>query len=95
MKRCLQVRLGCHKLPIAPGRRTGVARACKLCTCCDAGDVGNEKNLVFDCVGLAPLWAKYADFFNDNDHTMRSLFAQQDRLRVFDYVRDCLNLMLK
>ena len=40
IKRFLQFRLGCLKLPIATGRRTGVARACRLCTFYDAGAVG-------------------------------------------------------
>ena len=31
VKRFLQFRLGCHKLPIATGRCTGVAGACRLC----------------------------------------------------------------
>ena len=30
MKRFLQFRLGCHQLPIAVGRRNGIARACRL-----------------------------------------------------------------
>ena len=92
-QRFLQFRLGCHKLPIATGRRTGVARACRLCTFCDAGAVGDKKHLVFECAQLAPLRAKYADLFNDKDHTMRSFFAQRDHLRVLHYVIDCLNLM--
>ena len=34
---------------------------------------------------------------NNDYHTMRSFFAiaQQDHLRVFNYVIDCLNLMNK
>ena len=47
MKRLLQLRLGCHKLPIATARRTGVAKACRLCTLCDAGAEGDEKHLAF------------------------------------------------
>ena len=48
-----------------------------------------------ECAELAPLRAN-AELFNDNDHTMRSLFAQQDHmsLRVFHYVIDCLNFKL-
>ena len=42
---------------------------------------------MFKCAQLAPLRAKYADLFNDKDHTMRSFFAQQDHRRVFHYVR--------
>ena len=95
MKRFLQFRLGCHELPIATGRRTGVARACRLCTFCDAGAVGDEKHLVFECAQLAPLRAKYADLFIDKDHTMCSFLAQRDHLGVFHYVIDCLDLMDK
>ena len=83
MKRFLQLRLGCHKLTIATGRCTGVARACRLCTFCDAGAVGDEKHLVFEYAQLAPLQAKYADLFNDKDHILRYFLAQQDHLRVF------------
>ena len=61
----LQFRLGCHKLLIATGRRTGVARACRLSAFCDARAVGDEKYLVFECAQLAPLRAKYAHLFND------------------------------
>ena len=58
MQRLLQFRLGCHKLPIATGRVTGVARACRLCTFCDAGAVRDKIHLVFELAGLAPLRAK-------------------------------------
>ena len=55
MKRFLQFRLGCRKLPITTGRPTGGARACRLCTFGDAGAVGDEKHLVFECTQFAPL----------------------------------------
>ena len=35
----------------------------------------------------------FYDGTNDNDHNMRSFFAQQDHLRVFHCVKDCLHLM--
>ena len=43
VRRFLQVRLGCNKLPIVASRCTGVARACRLCTFWDAEAVGDEK----------------------------------------------------
>ena len=46
-----------------------------LCRSCDAGAVGDEKHLVFECAQLAPLRAKYADLFSDKDHTMRFFFC--------------------
>ena len=94
-KRCLQCRLGCHKLPIATDNCNGVARACRLCTFCDVGAVGDEKHLWFECAQLAPSQAKYTDLFNSKDHTMRFFFVQRDHLRVFHYVIDCLDLMDK
>ena len=95
MKSFLQSRLGCHivKLPIATGCWTGVAKASRQCTFCDAGAAGHKRRLAFECAGLASLRAKYADLFND--HTVRSFCMQQDHLRVFHYVVDCLNLMDK
>ena len=75
MKRFLQCKLGCHKLPIATGRCTGIARACRLCTFCGAGTVGDDKHLVFECAQLPPLQAKHADLFNDKDHTMHFFFC--------------------
>ena len=32
---------------------------------------------------------------SDNDHTMHSFFPQQDYLKVFRYVKDCLKSMDK
>ena len=92
MKRFLQFRLGCHKLPIATGRRAGVVRASRHCTFCSAGALGDEMHLVFECASLAALRAKYADLFTTTTTTMRSFFAQSDHLRVLHHVIDCLNM---
>ena len=46
MKRFLQFRVGFHKLPIASGRRTGVARACSACGLCTSSDAGAVRLLV-------------------------------------------------
>ena len=81
MKRFLQFRLGCHKLPIATGRRAGIVRASRQCTCCNAGALGDEMHLVFECASLAALRAKYADLFTSNTTTMRSFFAQSNHER--------------
>ena len=93
MKRFLQFRLGCHQLPIAVGRRNGIARACRLCTLCGSGALGDERHLVFECGALAELRAKYAHLFEVCGHNMRAFFAQHDYLGVFHYVIDCLNFM--
>ena len=46
-----------------------------------------------ECAALAGLRVRYADSFNGSSQTMLSFFAQQDHLRVFHYVIDCLKLM--
>ena len=93
MQRFLQFRLGCHQLPIAAGRRSGIARACRLCTLCGSGALGDEKHLVFECGALAGVRAKYPALFEACGHNMRAFFAQHDHLGVFHYVIDCLNFM--
>ena len=64
MKRFLQFRLDCHKLPIATGCRAGVVRpglsgprASRHCTFCSAGALGDERHLVYECASLAALRA--------------------------------------
>ena len=46
-----------------------------------------------ECAALAGLRVRYADSFNGSSQTMLSFFAQQDHLRVFHYVTDCLKVM--
>ena len=87
----LQFRLGCHKLPIATGRRAGVVRASRQCTFCSSGALGDERHLAVQCVPLAVLRAQYADLLTATTSTMRSILAQRDHLRVFHYVIDCWN----
>ena len=96
MQRFLQFRLGCHCLPIATGRFAGAAhvdRAQRVCLSCNAGALGDEKHLIFECTALASLRSRYAGLFTSNTDTMRSFFAQPDRMGVFHYVIDCLDFM--
>ena len=92
MQLFLQFRLGCHELPVATGRRSGIARSDRRCTSCAAMVLGDERHLVFECASLATLRVKYAGLFQV-DHSMRSFFAQQDHLGVFHYIVECLNIM--
>ena len=92
MQRFLQLRLGCHGLPVAAGRLAGaghVGRAQRVCTCCSSGAVGDEMHLVFECATLAPVWQRYPSLFTSDTGTIRSFSAQQDQLGVFYYVIDC------
>ena len=96
MQRFLQFRLGCHGLPIATGRFAGAAhvdRAQRVCLSCDAGAFGDERHLIFECTALASLRSRYADLFTSSTDTMRSVFAQPDRMGVFHYVIGCLDFM--
>ena len=96
LQRFLQFRLGCHGLPIATGRFAGAAhvdRAQRVCLSCNAGALGDERHLIFECTALASLRSRYADLFTSSTDTMRSFFAQPDRMGVFHYVIDCLDFM--
>ena len=97
MQRFLHFRLGCHGLPIAAGRWAAahVVRADRLCTCCDDGALGDERHLVFECTALAPLRQTYADLFTGDTGSMRAFFAQQDHMRVFHFIVDCLDFVGK
>ena len=102
MKRFLQFRLGCHKLPIATGCRAGVVRPglsgprasrhCKIAVLVPwvmRGTWSMSVRLWLPC----ELHFKYADSFTATTITMHSFFSQSDHLKVFHYVIDCLNMM--
>ncbi len=42
---------------------------------------------------VQPLRARYSNLFTPDTDTMRRFFAQEDRLRVFQFVLDCLDLL--
>ena len=96
MRRFLQFRLGCHRLPIDAGRFAGAAhgdRAQRVCLFCNSGAVGDERQLMFDCVALAPWRSEHAGLFTGSTDTMKSVFAQPDHVGVFHNVIDCLDFM--
>ena len=67
MQRVLQLRVGCHGLPIATGRLAGaghVDRANRVCVACNSGAIGNEKHMIFECTALAPLRQQHADLLH-------------------------------
>ena len=68
MQRFLQLRLGCHGLPIATGRLAGaghVDRSNRVCLACNSGAISDEMrmHMVFECTALAPLRQQHADLF--------------------------------
>ena len=78
-----------------------LAEACKIllllllqrvCLSGNAGALGDERHLIFECTALASLRSRYADLFTSSTDTMRSFFAQPDQMGVFHYVIDCLDL---
>ena len=60
---------------------------------CNAGALGDERHLIFECTALASLRSRYAGLFTSSTDTMRSFFAQPDRMGVFHCVIDCLDFM--
>ena len=73
MKRFLGFRLGSHKLPVALGRRTGVARDLRLCQHCVQGVVGDEMYMVFECPHLQSLRDQFSHLFSPTTTDMRSI----------------------
>ena len=92
----LQFRLGSHNLPIVVGRFSGdqhVARAGRVCTHCGGIPVADELHMIHECPVLQPLRLQYAALFTPDTDTLRSFFAQQDHMRVFKFVLDCLDFL--
>ena len=62
------MQLGCHGLPVAMGRRSGIPRSARLCPHCHDGNVGDELHMVFECSFLQPLRkgirVQYANLFS-------------------------------
>ena len=61
MKGFLRSRLGCHRLSLAAGRRTVVARNSRVCTRCAAAPLADEKHLISECIALVGLRVRHAD----------------------------------
>ena len=83
MKRFLHVRLSCHSLPIETGRhhRPPIPRSSRH-SHCPLASVGDEYHLVFECPIFQPLRDKYHTLFSSRTSSMRSFFAQKDRMIV-------------
>ncbi len=95
MKRFLRFRLSCHSLPIETGRhhRPPIPRSSRLCPHCPLASVGDEYHLVFECPIFQPLIDKYHTLFSSRTSSMRSFFAQKERMIVYKFVSDCLDMI--
>ena len=89
----LRFRLGCHNLPVAVGRRTGVPRAQRLCPHCSLGDVGDERHLTFVCPAVQHVRDKYRQLFALGRPSMREFMWQDDIRAVVRFVVECLDVL--
>ena len=55
--------------------------------------VADELHMIYECPVLQPLRLQYAALFTPDIDTMRSPFAQQDHMQVFNFVLDCLDVL--
>ena len=93
VQKFLAFKLGCHGLPVAMGRRSGIPRSARLCPHCHDGNLGDELHMVFECSFLQPLRVQYANLFSDNIQTMRQFFSQEDFGGILSFVLSCLTLL--
>ncbi len=95
MKRFLRFRLSYHSLPIETGRhhRPPILRSSRLCPHCPLDSVGDERHLVFECPIFQPLTDKYYTLFSSRTSSMQSFFAQKDRMSVYKFISDCLDVI--
>ena len=65
VRRVIQFRIGCHKLPIVAGQhqRPPVPRAARLCLHCDMGALGDEYHVLFECPATRAARAPFAHLF--------------------------------
>ncbi len=70
-----------------------IPRHARLCSHCSLLAVGDEKHFIYECPFLQPVRAKYQFLFTPLSSSMLSFFSQQNRLGVFNFVLDCLDLM--
>ena len=97
MQHFLQFRLASQNLPIVAGRFSGdqhVARSVRVCTHCGGIAVADELHMIHECPVHQPLRLQYAALFTpDTPNTIRSFFAQQDHMQVFNFVLNCLDFL--
>ncbi len=95
MKHFLRFRLSCLSLPIETGRhhRPPSPRSSRFCPHCPLASVGDEYHLVFECPNFQPLRDKYHTLFSSRTSSMRAFFAQKERMLVYKFISDCLDMI--
>ena len=77
-----------------PGHtRPQVPRSARLCPHCSSQSVGDEKHLVFECPFLQQVRSKYPSLFDLPLQSMHLFFSQKDRMHVFRFILDCLDMI--
>jgi len=92
----LQFRLALHGLRIVTGRLSGgqhIDRANRVCSHYGNHAIADELHMVYECSALQPLGQQYVSLFTTDTDTMRSFFAQQDHMQVFDFLLGCLDFL--
>ena len=95
MKRFLRFGMSSHSSPIETGRhhRPAIPRTTRLCPHCSLSLIGDEQHFVFECPFLQPIRSQFQSLFTPHTTTMRTFFAQKDRMGVFKFVLDCLDVV--
>ncbi len=81
---------------IVTGRLSGgqhVDRAARVWSHCGGHAVADELHMVHEFSALQPLRQQYAALFTADTDTVRSFFAQQDHMQVFNFILDCLDFL--
>ena len=80
----MQFRMGSHSLPVEQGRlaRPAIPRHLRRCTFCEAGALGDERHLVFDCPHFAHVRRQFQSLFDDAEGTMQLFFWHTDQKAV-------------
>ncbi len=94
MKRFLQFRMGCHRLPRGEGSwaRPEVSRLDRVCQLCGLGTLGDERHLVFECPELLCFRQKWSHLF-ERPETMQEFMWQDDLIGVAKFINACLHRM--
>ena len=86
----------CHRSPrdIVHWAGAPVPRMQRYCTLCQAGVIGDEQHLVFECQQLQHIRNKYDYLFrNLQGDTMLLFMWQQDMVSAARFIDECLQLV--
>ena len=87
-----QIRI-CMSLPIVLGRRTGVARAQRLCQRCNLHAVHDERHHVFECPAMQCVRDRFPAMFSTAKNNMQLFMWQHDIVGVGTLHQDCFEVL--